>query len=66
MYASTLVFVIGTPLLLGAWFGILAAPVVMIVLASRALLEERTLQKELPGYCEYMMLVKYRLIPFVW
>jgi protein-S-isoprenylcysteine O-methyltransferase Ste14 len=66
MYASTLIFVIATPLLLGAWLGILAAPVVMIVLAWRAVLEERTLQKELPGYSEYMRLVKYRLVPFVW
>ncbi len=66
MYAATLIFVIGTPLLLGAWFGILVGPVVALVLAWRAVLEERTLQKELPGYPEYMAQVKYRLIPFVW
>jgi len=66
MYAATLVFVIGTPLLLGAWYGILVGPIVALVLAWRAVLEERTLQKELPGYLEYMAQVKYRLIPFVW
>jgi protein-S-isoprenylcysteine O-methyltransferase Ste14 len=66
MYAATLIFVIGTPLLLGAWFGILAGPVVALVLAWRAVLEERTLQKELPGYAEYMARVKFRLLPFIW
>lgn len=66
MYAATLVFVIGTPLLLGAWYGILVGPIVALVLAWRAVLEEHTLQKELPGYLEYMAQVKYRLIPFVW
>ncbi len=66
MYAATLIFVIGTPLLLGAWFGILVGPIVALVLAWRAVLEERSLQKELPGYPEYMAQVKYRLIPFVW
>jgi len=57
MYAATLIFVIGTPLLLGAWYGILVAPVVVIVLAWRAVLEENTLRKELPGYPEYMVRV---------
>ncbi len=66
MYAATLIFVIGTPLLLGAWYGILVGPVVALVLAWRAVLEERALQKELPGYQKYMTQVKYRLIPFVW
>jgi len=66
MYAATLIFVIGTPLLLGAWYGILVGPVVALVLAWRSVLEELTLQKELPGYLEYMAQVKYRLVPFVW
>ena len=66
MYAATFIFVIGTPLLLGAWFGILVGPIIIIVLAWRAVLEERTLKKELPGYYEYTTQVKYRLIPFVW
>jgi protein-S-isoprenylcysteine O-methyltransferase Ste14 len=66
MYAATLVFFVGTPLLLGAWYGVLASPIVAIVLAWRAVLEEKALQKDLPGYDEYMTRTKYRLIPFVW
>ena len=66
MYAATLMFFLGTPLLLGAWCGVLASPMVAAVLAWRAVLEEETLQKDLPGYDEYMNRTKYRLIPFVW
>jgi protein-S-isoprenylcysteine O-methyltransferase Ste14 len=30
------------------------------------LVEEKQLKETLPGYCEYMKKVKYRIIPFVW
>jgi protein-S-isoprenylcysteine O-methyltransferase Ste14 len=66
MYSATLVFVGGTPLLLGSWYGILAGAVVALTLAWRTVLEERALLKELPGYREYKAKVKYRLIPYVW
>jgi protein-S-isoprenylcysteine O-methyltransferase Ste14 len=66
MYSATLVFLLGTPLLLGAWYGIFFAPIVSIVLAWRSILEEGTLRKELYGYEDYMSRTKYRLIPFVW
>ncbi|HLO27827.1 MAG TPA: isoprenylcysteine carboxylmethyltransferase family protein [Anaerolineales bacterium] len=66
MYAAFLPFMIGTPLLLGSWYGVLFGLVFVIVLAQRAVLEERTLQKELPGYDLYMRQVKYRLIPYIW
>ncbi len=65
MYAATLVFVIGTSLLLGAWFGILMGLLVALILGWRAVLEERALQKGLPGYGEYMTQVRYRFIPYV-
>jgi protein-S-isoprenylcysteine O-methyltransferase Ste14 len=66
MYAAIFIFVIGTALLLGSWYGVLLGLAFMIVLARRALLEERTLQKELHGYADYMEQVKYRLIPYIW
>jgi len=66
MYAGFLLFMMGTPLLLGSWYGVLLGLVFMIVLARRAVLEERTLQKELRGYADYMAQVKYRLIPYIW
>ena len=66
MYAAIVVFVVGTSLLLGSWSGVLVGSVFVVILAWRAVLEERTLRRELPGYAGYMAQVRYRLIPHVW
>ena len=66
MYAGGLLLFLGTPLLLGSWYGLLLVLIAMPGLAVRAVLEERVLLKELPGYAAYMAQVKYRLIPSVW
>jgi len=42
----------------GAWR---AAPALAAVLVARAMLEERTLAQELPGYRDYAARVRYRL-----
>jgi len=66
MYAGGLLLFLGTPLLLGSWYGLLLALIFIPAGAVRAVLEERVLRKELPGYDAYMAQVKYRLIPYVW
>ena len=66
MYAGGLLLFLGTPLLLGSWYGLLLALVMIPGGAVRAVLEERVLREELPGYEAYMAQVKYRLIPYVW
>ena len=66
MYSGFLLFFVGMPLLLGSAFGLLLAPVLIGVIARRAVLEERLLRKDLPGYDAYMAKVKYRFIPYVW
>jgi protein-S-isoprenylcysteine O-methyltransferase Ste14 len=66
MYTGGLFLFLGTPLLLGSWYGLLFALVMIPAGAVRAVLEERTLRKELPGYEAYMAQVKYRLIPHIW
>jgi len=66
MYAGTLLFFVGAPLLLGSWIGLFFVPAFASVLAVRAVLEERTLAKGLPGYAEYAARVRFRLIPYVW
>ena len=38
----------------------------VVAVAIRAVLEERTLEEGLPGYSGYMERVRYRLIPGVW
>ncbi len=66
MYVGIVLFTLGTPLLLGSWYGVLVGLVLIVLVARRAVLEERTLRKELHGYPDYMAQVKYRLIPRVW
>jgi protein-S-isoprenylcysteine O-methyltransferase Ste14 len=66
MYSAILIFVVGTSLLLGSGYGVLVGLLGMLILARRAVLEEYTLSRELPGYAEYRAKVRYRLIPLIW
>jgi protein-S-isoprenylcysteine O-methyltransferase Ste14 len=66
MYAGALLFFLGAPLLLGSWWGLAVAPLMVVVLGIRAVLEERTLIAELEGYGDYAARVRYRLVPGVW
>ena len=66
LYAGFVLFVLGSALLLGSGYGLLAGLLLIVLVAVRAVREEHTLQKELPGYAEYMTQVKHRLIPSVW
>jgi len=66
MYTSLLGLTAGAALLLGSWLGLVAVPVLAIGLAARAMLEESMLARELPGYDEYMVRVRYRFVPYVW
>jgi protein-S-isoprenylcysteine O-methyltransferase Ste14 len=66
MYAGTILFFLGTPLLLGSWWGLVFVPVLMCLLGVRAGMEERLLTAGLEGYPQYAARVRYRLIPFVW
>jgi protein-S-isoprenylcysteine O-methyltransferase Ste14 len=66
MYASALLYLAGTPLALGSYYGLIAAAAMIPVLIWRLLDEERFLAINLRGYKEYQQRVQYRLIPFVW
>jgi protein-S-isoprenylcysteine O-methyltransferase Ste14 len=66
MYAGVLVMVVGVPLALGSWWGLLVLLLTTPVLVWRILDEERLLRTDLPGYTEYMRAVRYRLVPRVW
>jgi protein-S-isoprenylcysteine O-methyltransferase Ste14 len=66
MYAGAMILFLSTPLLLGSWYGLAMAPVLIALLAIRALMEERTLSDKLDGYAAYATRVRYRLIPLIW
>jgi protein-S-isoprenylcysteine O-methyltransferase Ste14 len=66
MYASALLYLIGTPPALGSYWGLVALVGMLPFLIWRLLDEERLLANELPGYTEYQKEVRYRLVPGVW
>lgn len=66
MYASASLYVIGTPLALGSWWGLLAVVFMLPFLLWRLLDEEKFLEKNLAGYREYQRRVRHRLVPRVW
>jgi protein-S-isoprenylcysteine O-methyltransferase Ste14 len=66
MYTSALFLLVGLPLLLGSWLGLIISGALVLALAWRAVHEERTLLAELPGYEAYIARVRYRFIPLVW
>ena len=66
MYASALLYLVGTPLALGSLWGLLALAAMMPFLIWRLYDEESFLARNLSGYTEYQKKVRYRLVPFIW
>lgn len=66
MYAAALLLFIGTPLLLGSWWGLACVPVLIAGVGWRAVQEERVLAAQLEGYTAYTARVRWRLVPFIW
>jgi protein-S-isoprenylcysteine O-methyltransferase Ste14 len=66
MYAGALIMLLGTPLALGSWWGLLMFIPFTLIIVWRLLDEEKFLSKYLGGYSEYKKRVRYRLVPFVW
>jgi protein-S-isoprenylcysteine O-methyltransferase Ste14 len=66
MYASALLYLVGTPLALGSFWDLLALSAMIPFLIWRLYDEESFLAVNLPGYTEYQKKVRHRLIPFIW
>lgn len=66
MYSGAIFYFIGMGLLLGSWYAVGIAVVIIALFGLRAVWEENTLIAELPGYAAYAECVRYRLIPGVW
>lgn len=66
MYVGMIVLYAISPIVLGSWWAVIPALVIIPVIVARILDEEKALEQDLPGYVEYKQKVKYRLIPFVW
>jgi protein-S-isoprenylcysteine O-methyltransferase Ste14 len=66
MYLGGAVFLIGCALVLGSWWGVLGALVLIAAIAWRSIGEERILLRELEGYAAYRERIHYRLVPGLW
>jgi protein-S-isoprenylcysteine O-methyltransferase Ste14 len=60
------VYLLGTPLGLGSYWGYLGLAVMAPFLVWRLRDEERLLATELDGYAEYQARVRHRLVPGIW
>jgi protein-S-isoprenylcysteine O-methyltransferase Ste14 len=66
MYAFALIMIVGMPLALDSYWGLVTVVPAAAVLALRIVDEEKMLRQELAGYDEYTHKVHYRLVPGVW
>lgn len=66
MYAGAAPLILGSSLALNSCWGFLPAIATVVCMIVRLFDEERMLQKDLPGYRDYMSRVRYRLIPWIW
>lgn len=66
MYAAALVMLLGIPLSLGSWWGILVMAAIVPAVIWRLLDEEKFLARSLSGYVAYQDSVRYRLLPLIW
>ena len=64
-YAGNILALPGIVLALGSVWTIIPVIVALIIAVIRTVLEDKTLQEELPGYRDYVLRVRYRLIPGV-
>ena len=66
MYVGALIMMVGTPLALGSYWGLLTSIPGALVFVARITDEEKALRQDLNGYVEYTEMVHYRLVPGVW
>lgn len=62
-YAGNILPLPGIVLALGSVWTVIPAIAAVLIVILRTILEDRTLQEELPGYREYAHRVRFRLIP---
>lgn len=66
MYSGCIFYFLGIALLLGSWWAVAFAVLIIVLFGLRAVWEEETLKREFDGYAAYAERVRFRLIPWVW
>ncbi len=65
-YLGAILFELGTPLVLGSRWALLPVLVGSLAMLIRTGMEDRVLQRELPGYADYAARTRWRLLPGVY
>lgn len=66
MYAGICAMWLFTSLALGSYFTMPAFVLLIPLIVLRLLNEEKVLRQELPGYSEYCLRTRFRLVPLLW
>ncbi len=66
MYLATIFMFLSIPLVLGSIISFIVFLVYPFIIVKRINNEEKVLEKELKGYKDYQIKVKYKLIPYIW
>ena len=66
MYLGAAMISLANPLALASWIAVPVSALLIPVLVLRLLNEEGFLRRELPGYSEYCLHTRFRLVPLIW
>jgi len=66
MYSGATLMLVGIPLGLGSFWGLLPGLLGVVALIVRTVDEEKLLVQDLPGYPDYRARVRYRMVPYLW
>jgi len=66
MYLAAAIISLANPLALASWIALPVSALIIPVLVVRLLAEESFLRRELPGYAEYCLRTRFRLVPLIW
>jgi len=66
MYLGLLIMILFTPIALGSYWAVIPALLCIPMNVIRILGEEEVLLRDLKGYKEYILKVRYRLLPLIW
>jgi protein-S-isoprenylcysteine O-methyltransferase Ste14 len=66
MYMGVDIWLLFTPVALGSYFALPVFALLIPLIVVRLLNEEKVLRQELPGYSEYCLRTRFRLVPYLW
>ena len=66
MYTATIAMFLAMPIVMGSWWAFFVMIPYVLAIVARIKDEENLLTKELEGYAEYKLKVRWKLIPYIW